>query len=62
MSKTESETTIFRRKPVEKYCSLAHVATNRIFDTFKVSETPDKNRVADVVARLIEYAREFKHG
>lgn len=57
-----SKTTIFRRRPVEKYCSLAHVATNRIFDTFKISGTPDKNRVADVVANLIDHAREFKHG
>jgi hypothetical protein len=50
-------TETFKRRPVEKYCSLAHIATDRIFETFDVSGTPDKNRVASVVDDPIEHVK-----
>lgn len=56
-----SQTALFKPKRVERYCSLAHIATNRIFDTFDISGIPDKNRVCDVIEKLIAHAREFKH-
>ena len=59
-----TQTTLFKRKKVERFCSLEHVATNRIWDTFDYNNlkgTLDKNRVCAVVKELIDYVREFKH-
>lgn len=54
---TDPQTTSFLPRKVEKFCSLARIATNRIFETFDVSGTPDKNRVVDVVNDLIEHVK-----